>query len=1034
MSEIIKQQESKKSTRDTRFWSSLEQWAQDPEFQQMAEQEFMSSPLKEGDKEDGVARREFLKLMGASLAMASAGCIRRPVQKIIPYNKQPEEVTQGIANFYTSTYFDGSEGLGLLVKTREGRPIKIEGNPEHPFNKGGLNMRAQGFILGLYDPDRLQGPKKNLLNKTKTNRDTVSVKWEDLDKDVAAQLVKGGVTVLTGSVASPATRELIKEFSTAFQANHVMWESLAHDEVREGQKAGFGDDVVPTYRFDKAQVIVSIDADFLGTWMSPVQFTKQFAAGRKDIKNMSKLVAFNSNFSLTGSNADVRVRIKPSQQTAVAMALLNEIVVKKGLSKYAGDSKIKEVIAGYASQISALKVEPAMMSQLAADLWENKGASLVVAGGIETKTAQSAALQAAVNLLNSALGNDGKTVLTKGVSLGMKSSYAEMLDLIKDMSAKKVKTLIIHRVNPIYALPAEFGFAEAVKNVEMVIYCGDRNDETGLIANYVATDSHSLESWGDLELTEGVYSIQQPSIRAMYDTRSFQFSLMSWAFEAKKGSARLQMESYYDYLRAFAKDVVFPRIGKGLSFETFWETALQKGVMNPEAAQISHAERTFKLEAFTSIKAPKAEEGMELVLYPTVGLGDGTLANVSWLHEVADPVTKVTWGNYVSVAMATAQKHSLKEGEVLELAVGTQKIQVPVHIQPGLHEDVFAVAVGFGRTNVGKVGNDVGANAYKLSSVIEGKHVASGQIVTFKKTGKTDRLAQTQTHHSMEGRLIAAEATLKDYLKNKEAGLHKHETWSIWSGHQYNGHKWGMAVDLNACTGCSACTTACYSENNISVVGKKYVMQGREMAWIRIDRYYSGDPTNPDGVIFQPMMCQQCDNAPCETVCPVLATVHSSEGLNEMVYNRCVGTRYCANNCPYKVRRFNWFAYTKNIDKPLHLALNPDVTVRVRGVMEKCTFCVQRIKSAKNAAKLDERKLKDGDIKVACEQSCPADAITFGDLNDPDSRVAKLFKAEPRSYAVLEEFNAAPSVRYLTKIRNNGKETSGNNHKKGEHV
>jgi MoCo/4Fe-4S cofactor protein with predicted Tat translocation signal len=1020
-----------KVERDTRYWNSLEQWSQDPEFQKLAEQEFMSSPLKEEDGQDGWARREFLKLMGASLALASASCIRRPVQKIVPYNKLPEEVTLGEASYYSSTWFDGSEAFGLIVKTKEGRPIKVEGNPLHPANKGGLNARAQAHILSLYDPERIKGPKRLLQNKTRSNFDEVSTKWEDLDKAVSAQLKKGDAVVLTGAIASPSLRSVIKEFGQAFGAKHVTWEALGHEDLKEGQKLSYGEEVVPNYRFDRAKVIVSIDADFLGAWHSPVAFTKQFAAGRRDIEKMSKLVVFDSNFSLTGANADIRVRIKPSQQLDVVMALLNEIIVKKGQTRFAGDAKIKEMISAFAPRFEKLQVEKAVFAKLAEDLLANRGNTLVVAGGLPTQTAHSAYLQVAVNLLNSALGNDGQTVLAKNSGAGHASDTSALVQLIKDMKDKKVKTLIIYKSNPAYSLAANLGFAEAIKNVEMVVYAGDRVDETGRMADYIATDSHSLESWGDLETSDGVFAIQQPTIRSLYDTRSFGFSLMSWAFEAKVGSARLQGESYYDYVRDYWKNEVLPKVGGGKSFDAFWDAALQSGSVNADAADRTHAERTFKSEAFAGFK-PVASEGLELVLYPSVAIGDGTLANVSWLQELPDPVTKVCWENYVSVSYDTAKKEKLEEGTIVELTVGTAKLELPVHIQPGLHDEVLAIAIGYGRTAGGKICNDVGVNVAPFVSAVGGTMVYSGQSVTMKKTTKSTRLANPQGHHTMEGRLIVAEATLQDYLKNKEAGTHKHKTWSIWSGHQYNGHKWGMTVDLNSCTGCSACSVACYSENNIAVVGKEYVIKGREMAWIRIDRYYTGNPSNPDGVVFQPMMCQHCDNAPCETVCPVLATVHSSEGLNEMVYNRCVGTRYCSNNCPYKVRRFNWFQYTKVIEKPLHMAYNPDVTVRQRGVMEKCTFCVQRIKDKKSAASLAGRKLKDGEIKTACEQSCPTDAITFGDLNDADSKVAKLYKAEPRAYALLEEFNAAPSVRYLTKIRNNDKVTE-KNHKQGEH-
>jgi MoCo/4Fe-4S cofactor protein with predicted Tat translocation signal len=1005
--------------RSNTHWLTLEHYNNDPAFMKAAETEFMSSPLREGDGEDGVARRDFLKLMGASVAMATAGCIRRPVQKIVPYNKQPEEVTLGISNFYTSTYFDGSEGLGLLVKTREGRPIKIEGNPSFPLNKGGLSVRSQASILSLYDPERLQGPQHNLFNEKRTNKDTVGIKWDNLDDKMVEQLKKGGAVVLTGNIPSPSTRGLISDFTQGFKASHVVWEPLANEDIREGQKASYGEAVIPQYRFDKAKVIVSIDADFLGTWLSPVAFTRQFSNGRRDPKTMSKLISFDSTFSLTGANADIRFKIKPSHQLDVVMGLINALSEKASSVSAA----TKNQLTSFANTAQKLGIEPALFSKVATDLWENRGASLVVAGGIQTMTARSRELQIAVNYLNSLLENDGKTVDGKNGSPGAKSSYTDMIALIKDMTDGKVKTLIVHRVNPIYALPVEAGFAEALKKVEVVVYTGDRVDEMGAWSNYIVPDNHALENWGDAEFSKDVFAIQQPAIRPLYDTRSFQLTLMTWAYLAKVGPSRIQsFETYYDYLRNFWKEEVQPKFGKGQAFEDFWSGVLQTGFVG-DFEKASSA-RAFKADALGTIKPAAASSGYELALYTKVQIGDGSQANISWLQEQPDPITKVVWDNYVMVSMATAEKEKLKESTLVELKVGDKKVVLPVHIQPGLHDDVLAVAIGYGRTRGGKVADGIGQNMYPFVSLANGNVVFSGQAVTLSKQSGSYKLVSTAGNNSMEGRNIVAEANQKDYVKNAAAGVHRHKTWSLWSGHQYNGHKWGMSVDLNTCTGCSACMTACQSENNITVVGKKYCMQGREMNWMRVDRYFVGDPANALAV-FQPVMCQHCDNAPCETVCPVLATVHSDEGLNEMVYNRCVGTRYCSNNCPYKVRRFNWFNYAKLIEKPMHMALNPDVTVRPRGVMEKCTFCVQRIKEGKNKAKLAGVPLKDGDIKTACQTACPTSAIIFGDLNDPESQVAKVFKDEPRSYALLEEWHAAPSVRYLSKIRNNDKETAG---------
>lgn len=999
--------------RNTKFWKSFDEKNNTAEFQKSVDTEFMSSPLREESKNegnDGFARREFLKLMGASVALTSAaGCIRRPVQKIVPYVKQPEEVTLGVSNYYTASYFDGQEGFGLLVKSREGRPVHIEGNPSFPLNGAGVSSQAQASLLGLYDPERLQKPYRNLLNEARTNKETVGISWEDLDNKVVEQLKKGSVAILTGNIASPATNAVIKDFCSGFKADHYAWEPLAQDDVAEGQKASFGgESVFPEYRYDKAKTIVSIDADFLGAWGPSTAASSLFADARRNPEKMVRLYSFDSVYSLTGANADIRFRIKPSQQLEVVLALI-------------------EGVKGNEPKLGELAVTAEAFKKLVAELKKNAGSSIVIAGGISTRTVDSENLQIAVNYLNSLLGNDGKTISARTET---SASYGSMIKLIKDMNAGSVKTLIIYRQNPFYALSTQFGFADALKKVPNVVYVGDTMDETARFSHFVATDNHALETWGDSEFSKGVYGIHQPLIRTMYDTRSFQLSLMTWAFMAKVGPERIQkFETFYDYLRAFIKSDIYPKYGKGQGFDDFWNTLLQQGYVGE--VTYSSSARSFKSDAFSKVKKQSESHKLELVLYAKTHIGDGNLANVGWLQELPDPVTKIVWDNYASVSLKTAEAMKLKQGDMVTVKTGKTSMELPLHIQPGLHDEVVAIAVGYGRTHAGKVGNGIGVNAFPFVEVVNGNAIFAGQSVELTKTGKKYDLVTTQGHDSMEGRQIVVEATNKDYEAKKDANIHRHHTWSIWSGHQYNGHKWGMAIDLNTCTGCSACMTACQSENNIHVVGKKYVMQGREMHWIRIDRYYTGDTENAQAV-FQPMLCQHCDNAPCEVVCPAAATVHSNEGLNEMVYNRCIGTRYCSNNCPYKVRRFNWFNYAKLIETPMHMSLNPEVGVRTRGVMEKCSFCVQRIKAAKNVATQENRPLKDGDVKVACETACATKAITFGDLNDDNSRVAKIFAKEERAYAVLEEWYAKPSIRYMSKIRNNDEVTAAHGDSHGE--
>ena len=1011
--------------RDTTFWRSFNELENSESFKENLNKEFLSSPLRaetanEGTENDGVARRDFLKLMGASLALSSAaGCIRRPVQKIVPYNKQPEEVTVGVSNYYTSSYFDGQEGLGLLIKSREGRPIHIEGNPDFPTNKGSASVRAQASLLSLYNPERLTKPCRNLLNEKRTNKESVGISWDELDAKALEALQKGSVALLTGSIASPSTKAVVGDFCSAFKATHYQWEALTLEDVMHGQKASYGEAVVPEYRYDQAKTIVSIDADFLGAWGPAMAATRLFADGRRNPSEMSRLYSFDSTYSLTGSNADIRFKIKPSQQLRVALALAHELQKQTGASASLPTYSLAELS-------SDLGVSAERLNKVATELYKNRGSSIVVAGGLQTFTDEAQSLQIVVNYINSILGNEGKTVRAHTGTNHLQASYSEMISLISKMQSGEVKTLIIHRANPLYSLPQSFGFHEALNKVETVIYIGDTMNETARLSHFVVTENHSLETWGDTEFSHGLYGIHQPLIRSMYDTRSFQLSLMTWGFMGKVGPERLQkFETYYDYLRAFWKTELVAEInGSKLSdsdFEKFWNELLQKGFKQSTKNTTSKT-RTFKNDALSTIKTSAKKSGFELALYSKSHIADGTLGNVAWLQELPDPVTKIVWDNYAMVSMKTAETNKLREGDVVEVKVGTTSLNLPTHIQPGLHDDVVAVAVGYGRKHAGKVGDGIGVNAFEFLTLSGNSAIAAGMTVELKKTGEKIQLATTQEHHSMEGRQIIVQATNLDYEKKKDANIHRHHTWSIWSGHQYNGHKWGMALDLNSCTGCSACMTACQSENNIHTVGKKYILQGREMHWIRIDRYYVGDADNAQAV-FQPVMCQHCDNAPCETVCPVAATVHNSEGLNDMIYNRCVGTRYCSNNCPYKVRRFNWFNYAKLIEKPMHMALNSEVGVRTRGVMEKCTFCVQRIKEAKNKAKVEERELKDGDVKTACEVVCPAQVITFGDLNDENSRVAQIFKAEERSYALLEEWYAKPSVRYMSKIRNNDEVT-----------
>jgi len=988
-------------------WKSLDEYRNDPEWQKAAEREFLSSPWFEEDirqfeaeskGKDSWARREFLKLMGASIAMSSFACVRRPVQKIVPYVKAPADMVPGIANYYSSTWVDRGMVYGLLVKTREGRPIKLEGHPHHPSNKGALTARGQAQLLSLYDPARLSGPRKFNPGDVNPFRRTTHPNWADLDKEVVEVLNKGGVALLTSSLASPSTKAVIQDFSRTFGAKHYVWDAINYDVVRAGQEASYGKSVVPKYRFEKAKFIVSIDTDFLGTYQNPVEYARSFASRRTPGPEMNKLVVFESILSLTGMNADSRIRIRPSQQLDVLLGLIYELGSR--LKKFNLGTEVQNAVRSYANVAQTLGIEPELFVKIAEDLWENRGRSVVVAGGTGTQSEDALAVQIAANFLNSILNNDGVTVdHAGGAYSGFEGSDKDLISMVEDMKAGKVKTLLIHGLNPVYSAPASLGFGDALSKVGTLIYFGDRVDETGKKAQYIAPDHHHLENWGDAEQHAGLYSIQQPTIQPLHDTRAFQDSLLSWA--STKNSA-LKV-SWHDYLK-----------NRWRKISADWDSVLQNGVVNRASAN-SGGSRGFRTAAFAGVKKKTQSQGLEAMLYVKAGLADGGDANNGWLQEMPDPVSKVTWDNYAMISPHYAETNHIKDGQILKVKFGDRSMDLPALVQPGVHDEVVGIALGYGREQAGDVGTNVGKNAYQFVDVKNNFAVYSAIPVTIEKTGGYSELANTQSHWSMEGRQIVAQATLAQYLNDPAHVIHHHQNITLWPKHDYAGYRWGMAVDLNTCTGCAACVVACQAENNIPVVGKKYIIQGREMHWMRIDRYYVGEPQNPQ-TVMQPMLCQHCENAPCETVCPVAATTHSPEGINEMTYNRCVGTRYCSNNCPYKVRRFNWFNYSK-IKEPLNIALNPDVTVRSRGVMEKCTLCIHRITAVKMEKKLADKKVQDGDIVVACEQSCPTGAIVFGDMNDPESRVSKLF-TDQRTYQVLEELNTAPSVRYLAKIRN----------------
>jgi len=818
---------------------------------------------------------------------------------------------------------------------------------------------------------------------------------------------------------------------------------VSFSALRRAHQQAYGHALVPRYRFDRAALIVGFDADFLGTWLSPVEHTRQYAAGRAPGRGMTRHVQFEPGLSLTGANADERHAVPLSAIGRIVLALADRIRAKAAGSE-------TTVLA----RDPDLPVAVREIDELADQLWAHRGASLIVCG------VQDVALQVLVAWLNHQLGNVGRDG-TLPIDLGTPSQQKQADDagiesLVSAMQRGQVGTLLVHGVNPAYEYADAAGFIAALERVPLVVSLADRLDETATHAHAVCPDHHFLEAWGDAEPIASYYSLAQPTIAPMFETRAAQDSLLAWL-----GDPRAPGRDFHAHLRAYWLDHLHPRQQHepALDPDRFWDRALEAGFLDLTASASASAATASAAAAFasplptlTAFSAdvdtaaarlrrtlsgqPAPADRYELQLYESVALRDGRHANNPWLQELPDPITKLTWGHAASIAPALATRLGLQDGDVVAINIADApqlqpdqgRIELPVLIQPGQSPETISIALGYGRTQAGRVARQVGVNAFPLQSRSpDGLRRRFATGVTLQKTGRREPLAMTQTHHSMEGRPLIREATLRDFLGTSAApaaaDAREEALPSLWAEHETASHFWGMAIDLNSCTGCSACTIACQAENNVPVVGKDEVQRGREMHWIRIDRYYSGSEAAPD-TAFQPVMCQHCANAPCETVCPVLATVHSSDGLNQQVYNRCIGTRYCENNCPYKVRRFNWFTYAQNsrfdyvMNSPLEtMVLNPDVVVRSRGVMEKCSLCVQRIQAGKLAAKRDGRPLADGDIKTACQQACPAQAITFGDLHDPASAAARLQQG-PRHYHLLGDLGTRPSVGYLTKVRN----------------
>ena len=979
------------------YWRSLEDLLPEEEASQKKKS---SVVLSDGTDSSKNTRRDFLKYFGFSIASAAvlAGC-ERPVKKAIPLLIQPEEVKPGTANYYASTFYDGAEMVPILVKVRDGRPIKIEGNDMYKMTGGSASARVQASLLNLYDESR---PAQPML-------DGNSILWEDVDIKFKETLTTWDASkefvILTPSIISPSTKQLLNDFKAKYSfVVHETFDAFSYSALKEAYIRSYGS-AIPSFRFDEAQLVVGFNADFLGTWLQPTAFGRQYSSARKlteGQREMLRHIQFESIMTLTGSNADERVPM-PSVDEAYYLASLYSILAKK---------------AGL--EVTTIKA-PEVILKVADELANTQGKSLVVSGTNDIE------IQSLVVEINHLLENIGKTILVdKRLNLFTGSDKA-FDALLSRMEESSVGAVMFWETNPLYQAPLEGRTAEAIKKVPLRIGVQSQQTETALLCNYLLPAPHFLERWDDNELVEGAYTITQPAIRPLFKTRPPQENLMAWAgFEG----------SYYDYIKLYWKDSIYnSQLAKGKQFETFWKISVRDGIVvdeNKEVEVNSYISSSLK-DLLQNNSSAKSSNDLELVLYQNVPIGDGTLANNPWLQELPEPVSRVCWDNYVSVSPAFAALRGWNQGDVVDV----NGIELPVLVQPGQARNTLAVAVGYGRSNAGRVASDLGKNVYPFVQLKDGHRSYIIPKVEAVATGSTYELAATQSHHSMEGRALVRETTIAEYLANPASGNEMHAKFekvntSLYSEHEYKGHHWGMVIDLNSCIGCNACVVACSAENNVPVVGRNEVRRSHEMHWLRLDRYYAGDTDNPE-VVRQPVMCQHCDSAPCENVCPVAATNHSSEGINQMAYNRCIGTRYCNNNCPYKVRRFNWYDYTGADTIPNNrvdpagmtldlkrMVLNPDVTVRAKGVIEKCSMCIQRIQDRKLNAKKEGRLLADGEIKTACQQTCPADAITFGDTNDPNSKVSKLLK-DARQYGLLEEIHTLPSVVYLSKVRNKDK-------------
>jgi molybdopterin-containing oxidoreductase family iron-sulfur binding subunit len=1014
--------------REPSYWRSLRELHDSGPVTDIKAHEFMSGVTDEFNLSDlsTMSRKQFLALLTASAAFAAAGCTNyRDKGEIVPYVKKPEESTPGVANLYASTCTGCAQSCGILIKTREGRPIKIDGNPDHPVNRGKICAKGQASILNLYDPNRLRKPARG-----SSIASLGDVSWKLADAEIRKHLeacTASGKTIalITHPISSPSAQKVLDDFVAKFPTTKVYVYDLVNDENRRrAWQRCYGTPEIPVIAWEKAEVILALESDFLGTEGSTIEQIRTFAGARDIMKSsaFNRLYCVEGAMSLTGANADYRIRLRPDFQAQFLGALINEIATPRGAANVDARLSLSAPAGTLKSFAEKNGLEPAILDRLAGDLLAKRGKSIVHAGNTLPES-----VHVAVNYLNELLGNT--TLYDDGHadrSPGTLASAAELEALVRGMNAGTVGMVVHFGTNPAYHLPRGLGYNDALRKIPVSISMVESEDETAQWCTHVLPAHHAYESWGDFSTRTGITSLQQPVIAPLFDTRQKEAVLLTWMAD----DGLYKETVYHEFMLSRWEKEVFPTLKRKADFKSFWHSALHDGIVLHEAPASNP--RRFDPAALNTPEPPAGSSGFVLALRENHYLGDGRFANNGWLQELPHPISKVVWDNYAAFSPSTAKDLGVEHGDLVEVSSPLGTLTIPAAVQPGLADRFITIELGYGRTNAGPIGSGVGADA---TVFLGPEGFANGRILrdvqVAKAAGKVD-LVSTQEHHSLDDeflkdlhikREIIREGTVRQYEKDPEfIQHHRPELFSISKEVEYKGVKWAMAVDLNKCIGCNACVSGCNVENNVPVVGKEQVRKGREMQWIRIDRYYAGAPDSPS-LSHQPMLCQHCDGAPCENVCPVVATSHSADGLNQMTYNRCVGTKYCSNNCPYKVRRFNFFDFRDHLAdgyygrEPVSLVHNPEVTVRSRGVMEKCTFCVQRIMEARQHAAEQGRPLKGSDVKTACQDACPAQAIVFGDMNDPESDVSR-YRKHNLGYHVLEEVNARPNVTYLARLRN----------------